>query len=288
MMMYVTEKPKTRPRIGLGSFAYRYAIGCEGFRPLQPMTAVAFLEAAHKMGFEGVQLCENLNYAKLSRDELLKVKEKAAELNLFIELGMRDLTMENILFHLDMAELLSASFLRIVLGKNRPVPEEEPQKLIDSSIQILKAVLPRCRQQGVTIGLENHFDLRTPDLVRVVQAVNDPQVGMILDTTNCLGFVERPEETLQALTPYLLSVHLKDYMIKKVEAGYLITGTALGEGSLDTAGMIKQLFNLPHGLVSIVIELTVRRGEQQTPEEVLTSEQAAIERSLAYLRSFMP
>ena len=101
--MYNEQKQNTRPRLGLGSFAYRYAIGCEGFRPLQPMTTLDFLIAAHQMGFEGVQLCENLNYAKLSREELLKVKEKAAELNLFLELGMRDLTLENILFHLDLA-----------------------------------------------------------------------------------------------------------------------------------------------------------------------------------------
>lgn len=282
------QKKKTRPRLGLGSFAYRYAIGCEGFRPLQPMTTLDFLEAAHQMGFEGVQLCENLHYAELSREELIKVKEKAAELNLFVELGMRDLTLENILFHLDLAELLSASFLRVVLGKNRPVPEEAPGKLVDSAIKTLKAVLPRCEQQGVIIGLENHFDLRTQDLLTIVQEVNDPRVGMILDTTNCLGFVERLEETLKALSPYLLSIHLKDYFIKKVEAGYLITGTALGEGWLDTAGIVTQLFDLPRELLSIIIELTVRRGEQQSPEEILASEQAAIERSLAYLRGVMP
>ena len=285
--MHNEQKNITRPRIGLGSFAYRYAVGCEGFRPSQPMSTLDFLAAAHRMGFESVQLCENLNYAKLSPDELLRVNEKAAQLGLFVELGMRDLTLENISYHLDLAELLSSSFLRVVLGKNRPTPEENPKALIDLSIQTLKAVLPRCQRQGVLIGIENHFDLCTNDLLTIVQAVNDPRVGMILDTTNCLGFVERPEETLKALSPYLLSIHLKDYLLKKVEAGYLITGTVLGEGWLDAAGLLQQLCNLPRPLLSIVIELTIRRGEQQTPEVVLTSEQAAIEKSLAFLRGIM-
>jgi sugar phosphate isomerase/epimerase len=278
---------KRTARVGLGSFAYRYAIGFGDVQPPHPMSVLDFVDAAHRLGFEGVQLCENLDYASLGKAELLAVKERADELGLFIEVGMRDATVANLKHHLEIAELLSARLLRVVLGQNRPFPEEAPEKLVMESIENLRAVLPIAKRIGVSIGIENHFDLPSADLVRIVRALNDPGVGMILDTTNGLGFMERPEETLEALKPYLLSLHLKDYVISKVEAGYFVTGATLGAGRLNTAAVLGQAIAANPNL-SLIIELTIRRQEKQALQETLRSEEQAIKDSLEYLQSLMP
>jgi sugar phosphate isomerase/epimerase len=271
------------PGIGIGSFAFRYAIGSGDFHPPNPMTVLDFLSEAHCLGFGGVQLCENLGFSDFGDDKLLAIKEKAQELGLFIELGMRHLTWENISRHLKMAELLSARFLRIVLGSKKPFPEHSPEALQAQAVRILREALPSCRERDVTIGIENHFDLPSKYLVRIIEEIDDRRVGLILDTTNCFGFIERPEATLQAFRPYLLSIHLKDFIIRKVEAGFLMTGTVLGEGWLDVENILKSALNSNPNL-SIIMEMTIRRDSEQTMEETLVWEKRAIQKSIDYLR----
>src|SRR5690606_21380999 len=122
-----------------------------GFQPSKPLTVLGFLEEAKKMGYQGVQLCENLNYAELSNDELKAVKKKADELGLLIELGMRDVTRENILLHLEIAEEVSSDFLRIVLGPSRLEPEKDRIGLRERAICVLKDILPRLRATEIRV-----------------------------------------------------------------------------------------------------------------------------------------
>ena len=277
------EETKIVPRVGIGSFAFRYAIGRGEFQPPNPMTAMDFLSEAHQLGFGGVQLCENLGFSTLSDDDLLAVKSKADRLGLFIEVGMRHLTRENLFRHLDMAELLSSRFLRMVIGKQQPFPEADPETLRTEATRILTEALPRLKEQDVTVGIENNFDLISERLVMIVKDINDEHVGMILDTTNCLGFTERPQETLQVFQPHILSVHIKDYVIHKVEAGFVMTGAPLGEGWLDIESFLKAIleFNEVH---SIIMEMCMRREDQHTVEETLAWEREAIEKSASFLQ----
>ena len=59
------------PNIGLGSYAFRYAIGFKDFKIPKPMTIVDFLHEAKRLGFQGVQLCENFNISNLNNKELI-------------------------------------------------------------------------------------------------------------------------------------------------------------------------------------------------------------------------
>jgi len=77
-----------QPRVGIGSFAYRYAIGFRGFHPGKPMSIADFLETAAHGGWEGVQLCENLGYADLSDADLAVAAAQAKRLQLAVEIGL--------------------------------------------------------------------------------------------------------------------------------------------------------------------------------------------------------
>jgi len=197
-----------KARLGLGSYAYRYNIGTGDFKPPKPMNVFDFLKKAHMLGFNGVQLCENLNFCNLSNDELRKVRDKAEELGLFIEVGMRDIVNGGFLRHLEIAEILSSKFLRVVLGPNKVVPEENPRELADYTISVIKDSLAILGEKDIYVGIENHFDIPTDELVRVVREVDSKRVGLVVDTTNSLGYWEHPEETLDILGPHILSLHL--------------------------------------------------------------------------------
>jgi len=183
---------------------------------------------------------------------------RAQEFGLFLELGMRDLTPANLEKHLNLAEIMDAHFLRVVLGGNLVMPEEPPDALTHQAIAVLRAAMSDIHRLNLTLGLENHFDVPTAHLVQIVREIHDPQVGLIFDTTNGLGFINRPEETLRQIGPYLLSVHLKDYIVQKVEAGYLIRGTVLGEGWLDLDAILQSVLAYNPD-ASLILEMTIRR-----------------------------
>ncbi len=282
MTHVIHEHKMNKPLLGVGSFAFRYNVGFKGFNPPQPMNVYDFLKRAHQMGFQDVQLCENLHYSNLSDNELARLGELARELNLIIELGMRGLTEENISRHIDIAEILSSHFLRIVIGEDTRTSSESVNASQKNAVQILHGVLPRCNRLKLTVGIENHFDLDSDSLIEIVKEIEDDHVGLILDTTNCLGFIEEPEILVQKFLPYLCSIHLKDYIVQKVEAGYFITGTPLGEGLLNVGKLLRvALTNKP--FISLIIELTVRRNESQKMERILEWEYSAIKRSRDHL-----
>lgn len=269
--------------IMLGSFAFRYAIGFGNFKPEKPMAALDFLVEARNLGMKGVQLCENLNYANLSDEEFYLIKSKTQELGLEIEIGMKNLNRDNLKRHLAIAERLYSNFIRVVLGNTAEAPEEEPQLLTDSAIELLKEFLPYLEKNNICIGIENHFDVPTEELLRLVREVDSKFVGLIFDSTNAIGFVEHPEKTLAMMKPNLISIHLKDYKMKKVEAGYMMTGTVLGEGWLDTEGMLREIAECGN-LKSIVIEMTIRREEGRSMDDIIEWELESIRKSVQYLK----
>jgi len=269
------------PYIGIGSYAYRYAIGFKNSNQSSYMSIFDFLSEAHRLNFKSVQLCENLNYKNYSKEKLILLRKKAKELDLIIELGLNGLSTDNILRHLDIANLLSSHFIRVVLSNKGKYPEDKPNELMVKSINILKKILPRCRDQNIFIGIENHYDLISQKLVELVKEINDEHIGLILDTTNHLAFVERPEETLKLFKPYLLSIHLKDFFCYKIEAGYLICGRELGRGQLKTEKILNSALESKK-LLSIIIEMTIRKESRESVKEILDWERGVIERSVNY------
>ncbi|MBM7583410.1 sugar phosphate isomerase/epimerase [Caldicoprobacter guelmensis] len=280
------NKPVEAVRIGIGSFAFRYNIGFGDFIPPKPMTTIDFLQEAHRLGFSLVQLCENLNYATLSYKEIMSIANVAKELGISIEVGLRGLSRENLLHHIKLAELLSSCFIRIVPGELKSSPEKNPDELMKKSINILKNVLPICKEKNIKLGIEDNFILPLDYLIQIVEEIADEHVGLIMDTTNCLGFINQPEEVLDKMKPYLLSVHLKDYKVEKVEGGYLISSVPLGEGWLNVEEFIKKVLSI-NPTISIIIEYSMRRDYSASVEQILKWEKESVEKNARYIRKLI-
>ncbi len=58
------------------------------------------------------------------------------------------------------------------------------------AVGLLRAELPRYQDQGLTLGLETYEQVATSDLVDVVRAVANPQLGVCLDPGNCVARLE--------------------------------------------------------------------------------------------------
>lgn len=76
--------------------------------------------------------------------------------------------------------------------------------------EAIEQCLPKAEECGVVLALENHWGLtRTPEgLLRLVNAINSPWLGALMDTGN---FLEAPYEKLAAIAPKTVFVQAKTY-----------------------------------------------------------------------------
>lgn len=275
---------KNCTKIGIGSFTFRYAIGIKDCMPDRPMTPIDFIDAASNLGFNTIQLCENLKYAEYNTDSVISFAEKAKESNLIVELGMYGLTYDNLKKHIEIAKIFNSKFIRIVIG------DLSDNHNIDRSyrmaIETISSIIEECKKRDIVIGLENHFDLPTPYILKILKEINDPYVGAVYDTTNAINFIERPEHTLELLLPYIKSVHLKDYQLKKAEASIVMSGRILGEGQLNSKEILKTVLTA-NPKASVIMEMTIRRREGLSSEQVVLEEKLQIEKSARYLKNLM-
>ena len=77
-------------------------------------------------------------------------------------------------------------------------------------IESLEKCVRKAEQCGVTLAVENHWGIsRTPEgLLRIVNAINSPWVGALMDTGN---FLEDPYDKLAMIAPKTIYVQAKTY-----------------------------------------------------------------------------
>jgi L-ribulose-5-phosphate 3-epimerase len=100
------------------------------------------------------------------------------------------------------------------LMKNRGIEPNLPgysdDQGFDWVISSIEKCLPKAEQCGVALALENHWGLgRTPEgVLRIVNAVNSPWLGVLMDTGN---FLEDPYDKLEMLAPKTIYIQAKTY-----------------------------------------------------------------------------
>jgi sugar phosphate isomerase/epimerase len=216
-------------KVGIGSYAYRWAIGWGH------MDAFALLDSSARAGAAVVQICDNLPLAGWSDAELDELAGQAASLDLSLELGLKGSQPEHLRCHLALAQRLQARLLRVVLT----VGDWEPS--FDEFVTIFRSLVPDLESTGVTVAIENHFHLHPSELARLVWLIDSPLVGVCLDPLNSIIKLVSPSETVTTLAPLAVSVHAKDALITRHGAGFYIGGCRLGDGLVDIRGMLAEV-----------------------------------------------
>jgi sugar phosphate isomerase/epimerase len=110
-------------------------------------------------------------------------------------------------------------------------------------VALLRMMLPAFEQAGVTIAIENHDRFKVQTLVDIVRALNSRFVGICLDTVNSFGALEDPVRVVEALSPYVVNLHIKDFRVRRANhnMGFVVEGTPAGQGMLDLPRLLEQL-----------------------------------------------
>lgn len=215
--------------LGMGSYSFRWSIGHKGLVPENPMTHADLLDIAADLDLGLVQYADNIPFDDVSQEELIALRKKADDLGIELEIGTQSFNAQQVTKYIGIAQVLRAKILRVALdGPDAEVPIPE---LADEFV----ALLPLAESAGVRIAIENHFNYPAPRLVKLLEEINSPTVGVCLDVANSICAGEWPMETVGTLAAHTINLHLKDYDIvpDPYGVGFRIQGTPLGQGRTD-------------------------------------------------------
>ena len=140
--------------------------------------------------------------------------------------AVRDQNIEHTLRCIDIAHELGISYIRLNSGRwntiksfdelmaNRGIEPILPGFTEDDGfnwcIESTTECLPAAEKAGVVLALENHWGLtRTPEgLLRIVNAISSPWLGVLMDTGN---FLEDPYNKLEQIATQTVFVQAKTY-----------------------------------------------------------------------------
>jgi sugar phosphate isomerase/epimerase len=263
--------------LGITSYAYDWAISLpESGR--EPLTAFQLIEKAAQHHLNVVQICENLPLDHLDSDELLRLNRYAHSLDICLEVGMRGLDPEHLASGLNLACRLDARLMRVVPWSGSEIHHPISGEQV---LQSLKPILPTCRKEGITLAIENYFDLPDNELASMLEQAADPLLGVCLDTANSTGFLTKPLETARILSPFIVSVHLKDFAVYKPKHGYRISGAPLGKGWLDLHAIL-EIINLGNRNTHLLIEHWI--DCENPTESILETEENWVSQSIDFAR----
>lgn len=263
-------------RIGLSSYTYPWAVGMAGWVPERPLTVWDLLDRARALDVAVLQIADNLPLHQLSVAEVHRLADQARSDQIDLEVGTRGIAPDILARDLQIAATLHSPLLRVVVdhGTHEPLPAD--------IVQLLRPWETEFRRVGITLAIENHDRLPAATLASIVHDLGD-WVGICLDTVNSLGALEGPDIVLEALGPYTVNLHAKDFDIVRANSnlGFDVRGRPLGQGRLDLATILSRAGRAGTSL-SAVIELWT--PQQGTLADTITREQTWAEASVTYLR----
>jgi sugar phosphate isomerase/epimerase len=257
-----TAAPK--PRLGLDLFSLRS----------QGWDAFQFLNYASLHKIETVHFSEIRFMGSLDDEHLKKVKAKADEHGIQIEMGMRSICPTSKFFDpkqgpaeqqlirmIHAAKVVGSPIVRCFLGMGADRESGEIDRHIENTVKVLKPVRSRVRDAGIMIAVENHGgDMQARELKGLVEAAGKDFVGVCLDSGNPLWTLEDPHLTLETLAPYVLTSHVRDTVLWRTPEGAAVQWTRMGDGNIDIEGYLEKYVRLcPGKAISLEIIMTAPR-----------------------------
>jgi sugar phosphate isomerase/epimerase len=252
-----------------------YSLGGQNWTPFQQ------LDFAAKWNAKIVHFSEIRFLGTLEPDNLRRVRARADELALDLEIGMRSICPTSAMFDkaqgtaeeqlakmIDAARIVRSPIVRAVLGSSAD-RRGGIDRHIDETVKVLKNSRSRARDAGVKIAIENHAgDMQARELKRLIEDAGSDVVGVCLDSGNPVWTIEDPHLTLDTLAPYVLTSHMRDSALWNTPEGAAVRWTRMGEGNMGMESYLRTYIEkCPGRAVSLEVIVTPpRMFNYRTPE----------------------
>jgi sugar phosphate isomerase/epimerase len=260
-------------QLGISTYTYGWAFGVNGQIPVRPFTENHLLEKVKSFGMSLVQIGDNLPLHEFTAGRLKNFADNARNNDIQIEVGARGLTAEHLDRYIQIALQLNASLIRFVIDQK----DYEPALPLITAI--IQNALPDLEKHHITLGIENHDRPKISEFVQIMEAVNNPNVGICLDSVNSMGAGEGLEQVVNALARYTVNLHIKDFGIQRLPhaMGFQIDGRPAGKGMLNVPWLLENIS--PYGRCKTAIleqwvvpetdrDLTIEKEERWAQESV--------------------
>lgn len=236
----------TNRRLGLviQSYSQRWKGRYSSVRVPPFKDALDVLDHTRSLGVGGLQIGQDGWTRELAQEVRNTCESYDMRLEGMIRLPQAAGDVERFTREIRLGQEAGATLFRTTLGGRRYEVfsrREDYEMWYSQSLRSLELAEPVARRLNVKIAVENHKDLETSELLRVMQKLASPHVGVCLDTGNSLALLENPLEVVQALAPYTLTVHLKDLAVSLADKGFQMAEVPLGQGVLPLEAMVKIL-----------------------------------------------
>lgn len=212
----------------------------------QNWTPFQYLDYCAAQKAKVVHFSETRFIGGLAPDNLAKVRKKAEELGIEVEIGMKSICPTSKMFDakegtaeeqltrmIGSASTVGSKIVRCVLGSSDDRKPGPIDRHIESMVKVLRNVRSRAMNANVKIAIENHAgDMQGWELRNLIEAAGKDFVGACLDSGNPCWTLEDPHVTLDALSPYVLTSHVRDSAVWRVPEGAAVSWVRMGEGNV--------------------------------------------------------
>jgi 3-oxoisoapionate decarboxylase len=144
---------------------------------------------------------------------------------------------------IDVAVAIGSPIVRTTIsglleGDRRSLGADGWRAHLEGLIDPLKGAMEKAEALGIDVGLENHQDICSHELVWLCEQVGSARLGVTMDVGNAYAVGETPLAFARRILPILKHVHFKDYTVHGSESGFRLKRCALGEGIVDWPAMI--------------------------------------------------
>jgi sugar phosphate isomerase/epimerase len=220
----------------------------------QNWSPIELLEYAAKQQAKVVHFSEIRFIGGLETENLRRVRRRAEELGIEIEIGMRSICPTSKMFDakagtadeqlarmIDAAVTVGSKIVRAVLGSS---DDRKPGPLanhIETMVAVLRRARSRAMDAGIKIAIENHAgDMQSHQVKTLIEAAGREFVGSCLDSGNPLWTLEDPMVALDTLAPYVLTSHVRDSAVWRVPEGAAVAWVRMGEGNVRIDEYVRQ------------------------------------------------
>ncbi len=208
-----------------------------------PKDTYGFLEHCHALGAPGIQAGIHGDIAgeATTRADVSRIRRRSEQLEMWIEAmvpmprGQDTAAFEQALK--DARDVGAVALRAACLGTRRYetfATLEAWQQHVEESKQSIAAAIPLLEKYKIPLGLENHKDWTSDEMVAIMKQYSSEYFGVCLDFGNNISLLDAdPMETIEKLAPYVVTTHLKDMAVETHSDGFLMSEVVLGEGYLD-------------------------------------------------------
>jgi sugar phosphate isomerase/epimerase len=221
-------------KFGLTAYGTVYYMGIspDSNRPL--FTAKDQIDMAENYGLQGVEI----PYDMLKGSDPEETADYARGKGMYINIAAGGYDPAHLKEAMKLANRLGAITLRTVvggakIGGDRRHMAGEWQPFLQMLLRNFQEVMDAADPDGANLGLENHQDLASEELLWLCDTIGSKRFGITLDTGNPLATAEEPIDFFRRVAPYVKNAHLKDYNVFGSEEGFRLARCPLGQGVID-------------------------------------------------------